>query len=162
MLIAFYHWFNRRCHTVANKYAHWLYFWHTCVPKNTCIDLLIRAVRSEYSLTALWIAKDPRFLQADSEDSDQTAHSRRLIWVFAGRTCQNEKFLTLQHICFSGRINRNSFEYMLWPCIFYSMQRILQTGNECSDQTVRMHRTFWVCVLCICPDSIPAYQTVHS
>ena len=32
-------------------------------------------------------AKDLRRLQADSEDSDQTARMRRLIWVFDGHTC---------------------------------------------------------------------------
>ena len=31
-------------------------------------------------------AKDPSFLHADSEDSDQTGRMPRLIWVFAGRT----------------------------------------------------------------------------
>ena len=35
---------------------------------------------------AQWVAKDPRFLHADSEDSDQTGRMHRLIWVFAGRT----------------------------------------------------------------------------
>ena len=38
------------------------------------------------SLCAQWVAKDPRFLHADSEDSDQTGRMSRLIWVFAGRT----------------------------------------------------------------------------
>ena len=32
------------------------------------------------------VAKDPRFLHADSEDSDQTGRMPRLIRVFAGRT----------------------------------------------------------------------------
>ena len=36
--------------------------------------------------SAQWLAKDPRFLHADSEDSDQTGRMPRLIWVFAGRT----------------------------------------------------------------------------
>ena len=35
---------------------------------------------------AHWIAEGPRFLHADSEDSDQTGRMPRLIWVFAGRT----------------------------------------------------------------------------
>ena len=35
---------------------------------------------------AQWVAKDPSFLHADSEDSDQTGRMPRLIWVFAGRT----------------------------------------------------------------------------
>ena len=33
-----------------------------------------------------WVAKDPRFLHADSEDSNQTGRMPRLIRVFAGRT----------------------------------------------------------------------------
>ena len=36
------------------------------------------------SLCAQWVAKDPRFLQADSEDSDQTGQMPELIRVFAG------------------------------------------------------------------------------
>ena len=32
-------------------------------------------------------SKDPSFLHADSEDSDQTGWMPRLIWAFAGRTC---------------------------------------------------------------------------
>ena len=31
-----------------------------------------------------WVAEDPMFLHADSEDSDQTGRMSRLIWVFAG------------------------------------------------------------------------------
>ena len=37
-------------------------------------------------LRSAWAAKDPSFLHADSEDSDQTVRMPRLIWVFAGRT----------------------------------------------------------------------------
>ena len=32
-----------------------------------------------------WVAEDPMFLHADSEDSYQTGRMSRLIWVFAGR-----------------------------------------------------------------------------
>ena len=38
------------------------------------------------SLCAHWVAKDPSFLLAHSEDSDQTGRRPRLIWVFAGHT----------------------------------------------------------------------------
>ena len=41
---------------------------------------------SEPSQCVQWVAKDPVLLQADSEDSDQTARLSRLIWVFAGHT----------------------------------------------------------------------------
>ena len=56
-------------------------------PATTQISLGIRLVWSESSLCAQWVAKGPMFLQADSEDSDQTGRMPRLIWVFAGRTC---------------------------------------------------------------------------
>ena len=38
-------------------------------------------------LCAQWVVKDPSFLHADSEDSDQTGWMPRLIWDFAGCTC---------------------------------------------------------------------------
>ena len=55
-------------------------------PAKMQISLDIRSVWSESSLCIQWVAKDPGFLQADSEDSDQTGRMPRLIWVFAGRT----------------------------------------------------------------------------
>ena len=58
----------------------------TVRPAKTQISLGIRPVWSESSLCAQWVAKDPSFLHADSEDSDQTGRMPRLIWVFAGRT----------------------------------------------------------------------------
>ena len=59
--------------------------WHVR-PAKTQISLGIRPVWSESSLCAQWVAKDPSFLHADSEDTDQTGRMPRLIWVFAGRT----------------------------------------------------------------------------
>ena len=55
-------------------------------PVKTQISLGICPVWSESLLCTQWVAKDPRFLHADSEDSDQTGRMPRLIWVFAGRT----------------------------------------------------------------------------
>ena len=55
-------------------------------PAKTQMSLGIRPVRPESSLCAQWVAKDPNFLRANSEDSDQTGRMLRLIWVFAGRT----------------------------------------------------------------------------
>ena len=52
-----------------------------------CIQQRLRSAwASESSLCAKWVAKDPSFLHADSEDSDQTGQMPRLIWVFACRT----------------------------------------------------------------------------
>ena len=52
------------------------------LPGKTQISLGICPGWSASSLCAQWVAKDPRFLHADSKDSDQTGR----IWVFAGRT----------------------------------------------------------------------------
>ena len=55
-------------------------------PAKTYISLGIHPVWSESSLCTLWATKDPIFLHADSEDSDQTGQMPRLIWVLTGRT----------------------------------------------------------------------------
>ena len=57
-----------------------------CAPSEDSDQPGIRPVWSESSLFAQWVAKDPSFLHADSEDSDQTGRMPRLIWVFARRT----------------------------------------------------------------------------
>ena len=57
-----------------------------------------RAVGSEYSLGAIWIAKDVKFLHADNDDSNQTARMRSLIRVIVGRICQDLRFRTLRLI----------------------------------------------------------------
>ena len=58
----------------------------TVCSAKTQISLGIRPVWSESLLCAQWVAKDPSFLHADSEDSDQTGRMPRVIWVSAGRT----------------------------------------------------------------------------
>ena len=58
----------------------------TVRPAKTQISVGIRPDWSESSLCTQWVAKDPRFLHADSEDSDQTGQMPRLMWVFTGRT----------------------------------------------------------------------------
>ena len=49
-------------------------------PAKAQISLGNRPVWSESSLSAHWVAKDPIFLHADGEDSDQTGRMPRLIW----------------------------------------------------------------------------------
>ena len=58
----------------------------TVHPAKSQISLGIRPLWSESLMCAQWVAKDPSFLHADSEDCDQTGRMPRLIWVFAGRT----------------------------------------------------------------------------
>ena len=50
----------------------------TLCPAKTQISLGIRPVLSESSLCAQWVPKDPSFLHADGEDSDQTG---RMTWL---------------------------------------------------------------------------------
>ena len=45
----------------------------------------VSAQSDQSLLCALWVAKDPTFLQADNEDFDQTGWMIKLIWVFARR-----------------------------------------------------------------------------
>ena len=54
-----------------------------------------------------WLGKDPSFLHADREDTDQTGRMPRLIWVFNGRT---DHF-----VCFVMRRLISCFHY---KCIF--------------------------------------------
>ena len=78
-------------------------------PSKTRISLGILPVWSESSLRAKWVAKDPMFLKADSEDSDQTGRMPRLIWVFAGRTCH---FVDLS---WGGSNNNADRPYLVFP-----------------------------------------------
>ena len=73
------------------------YFRHVR-PVKIQISLRIRAAWSESTLGVFCIAKGANCLDADNEDSDQTARMYRLIWVFLGRLCQKVRFLTLRHM----------------------------------------------------------------
>ena len=58
----------------------------TVHPAKTQISLGIHPVWSESLLCTQWVAKNPNFLPASSEDSDQTGWMPSLIWVFASCT----------------------------------------------------------------------------
>ena len=77
----------------------------TVCPVKTHISLDIRPVWSESWLCAQWVAKDPSFLHADSEDSDQTGRMPRLIWVFAGRTCHFVGFVMRRLIFVASKLH---------------------------------------------------------
>ena len=54
-----------------------------CAQQRLRSSLGIRPVWLESLLCTQWVAENPSFLHADSEDSDQTGRMPRLIWVFA-------------------------------------------------------------------------------
>ena len=95
-------------------------------PAKTQISLGIRPVWSDSSLGAHWVAKDPSFLHADGKDSDQTGQMPRLIWVFAGPTCQFEGFVTRQlkciwHYALTTFIIDFSQDMELFSCMIHNM-----------------------------------------
>ena len=97
----------------------------TVHPAKTKISLGIRP----FWLCAQWVAKDPSFLHADSEDSDQTGRMPRLIWVFAGRTCHFVGFVMRRLISVTSFVfpgwrflhvkaeTDSSWKWMLYPFV---------------------------------------------
>ena len=68
-------------------------------PTKTQISLRIRSAWSESSLS-VWRNFASLVIQnAPSEDTDQTARMRRLIWIFSGRIYPKVSFLTLRLLC---------------------------------------------------------------
>ena len=84
----------------------------------TQISLGIRPIWSESSQCAQWVAKDPSFLHADSEDSGQTGRMPRLIWVIAWRTA------TLLVLSWGG-------SYLLWLCPLQIYDDRISYGTFC-------------------------------
>ena len=76
----------------------------------TQISLGIHPLWSESSLCAQWVAKDPRYLYADSADSDQTGRMPRMIWVFTGHTSH---LLVLS--CFGSNVLKRLATLVLFP-----------------------------------------------
>ena len=68
-------------------------------PAKTQISLGICPVWSESSQCAQWVAEDPIFLHADSEDSDQTGWMPKLIGVFTVCTGYCDSFVMRWLIC---------------------------------------------------------------
>ena len=99
-------------------------------PAKTQISLGIRPVWSESSLCAQWVAKDPSFLHADSEDSDQIG----LIWVFAGCTA----ILLVLSWCCSNQVRFCFISSLyLWKFVWtYFMYLLTIYSNECPFQLI--------------------------
>ena len=88
-------------------------------PTKTQISLRMRAVWSESSLSASFVNQN-----ASSEDSDQTARMRRLIWINAGRTCPKVRFLTFRLNYLSALCLANSF------CLFNGKCFVLRESRR--------------------------------
>ena len=62
-------------------------------PAKTQISLGIRPVRSESSLCVQWVAKDPRFLHAGSEDSESSLGAHSFCWF-----CHVAAHISFRHV----------------------------------------------------------------
>ena len=122
--------------------------WHEH-PAKTRISLGIHPVWSEPSLCTLRIVKDPRFLHADSEDSDQTGWMPRLIWVFAGHTGHFVGFVMGRLIYFFPSFGPGHAKMCLMP----------YTNNKGADQSAHPHSLISTFVF-RCLDSIIALVSI--
>ena len=94
----------------------------TVRPAKTQISLGIRTVWWESSICAEWVAKDPSFLHAHSEDSDQAGRMPRLCWVFAGRTFAGFVMRLLKYASQNLHTNMYPDVHMKWyDMIWYDM-----------------------------------------
>ena len=128
-------------------------------PAKTQISLGIHPICSESSLCAQWVAKDPRFLHADSQDSDQTGRMPRLIWVFAERTlillllsCPGSNYFKISktYIMHTLILLSSCLEYF---CIAIESSSFLadsssQASRACWSQFIWdfISSSFWVCL----------------
>ena len=84
-------------------------------PVKTQISLGIHPVWSASSLCAQWVANDPRFLHADSGDSDQTRHMP-FCWF-----CHE-----VAHLIFSTQLQMNE-KVLCWKQIFVFWPEVLKS-----------------------------------
>ena len=97
-------------------------------PAKTRISLGVCPVQSESVLCALWAAKDPRLLHADSEDWSDRQMSR-LICVFARCTCRFVGFIVHRLI-----LNLNQFVFPQTRLKYWQeCNATLQFNILCSD-----------------------------
>ena len=107
----------------------------TCAPAKTQISLGIHPVWSESSLYALWVAKDPRFLQPYSEYTGKSGRKPCLIWVFAGCTSFCWFFHALAHFtCWAVKASKH-FPYDINPVpnYFCKYVRVQFNFTYCND-----------------------------
>ena len=127
----------------------------TCTPNENSAQ----PVWSETLLCAQWVAKDPSFLHADNEDSDQSGRMLRLNCVFAGRTCHFVGFvmrrlksynetLSMRKLMMSCNLS-SSEKDRVWGTLPHAIQSSCRT--KCEEKLVCWCGKLW--------SFIHAYQT---
>ena len=140
----------------------------TTKPQN---DKCIHQVWSESSLCAEWVAKDPMLLHANSEDSDQTGWTPRLIWVFARRTVHSvdfvvqwPKYIFVQEVSWLIGIDLLTKDTCIFVmCIYMSRamrKRVMSyANNKGADQTAHP-RSLISAFVVRCLDSIISLNSI--
>ena len=117
-------------------------FWHVR-PTKTQISLRIRTVLSRSSMSAWRYLASLSIQNALSEDSDQTTRKRRLIWIFAGRTCPKVRFLTLRDICCG--YNFIILSDLFWSSDFFQLLFFSKLNVNAQVQLASFLIIFFVC-----------------
>ena len=124
----------------GNNLIHNVWKWtFKCVrPTKTQISLRIRAVWFKSSLSAWRNFTSSAIQKALSEESDQSARMRRLIWILAGRICSTVLLLALR-LVYSDSVDPDQT-----PCLFtdfhtkpFCFLPILYTTSVQVTRTVR-------------------------
>ena len=84
------------------------------------------AQSDQSSLCTFWVAKDPGFLHADSEDSDHTGWMTRLNWVFNWHTDHFVGFVTWR-LKYPFNESHNWFHYMFIVLLLLEYSKIYKT-----------------------------------
>ena len=131
-------------------------FWHVPITK-TQINMRIPAIWSESSLSAWWNYASLAIKNVPSEDSDQPAWMRRLIWIFAGRISQKVRFDVEVHITHVS--SRCTGSTPLWSRVIgylnsWRFAETAQNNTENKPDTVLV----WIQVRKHCSTSLFYYQ----
>ena len=101
----------------------------TCAPSEYSDQSMHPRMWSESLLCAILDSPgNPKFLQSDSEDSDQTARMRRLIWTFARRTCPEVQYPMLRRPIYNS-MARQSKNFTSTLIISRNSSSPLRTAN---------------------------------
>ena len=119
----------------------------------TQISLRIRAVRTEYSLSAWKIFACLAIKNSSIEDSGQAEGMRRLIWILPRCTCQKVHFLTLGVVF----INTLNICRLLCFLINYRLESLCEKLKDLMSNSVDPDETAHLDLRCLQKPIIIAY-----
>ena len=139
----------------------------TVCPAKTQISLGIRPVCSESSLWAQWVAKDPSFLHADSDDSDQTGWSLRWVHMPFCWFCHEAAQLNIIKIEL-GAMTRHLHQYHNYcHCVSLCLS-VPECVHVCVSvcDYLNYYQSLWPCLsvhvcVCLCPTQSCSFPPIE-